>query len=85
MTLMVTKMKMMTMVAGEKEAVWIHHDRRPSVEMPARGLLNEGTSRDGDRDNERPWIPDNLGDITCFIIYMIKFMAYQHLCMVLKR
>ena len=42
------------MVAGEKEAVWIHHDRRPSVEMPARGLLNEGTSRDGDRDNERP-------------------------------
>ena len=22
--------------------------------MPARGLLNEGTSRDGDRDNERP-------------------------------
>ena len=54
MMTMVTMMKMMTMVAGEKEAVWIHHDRRPSVEMPRRGLLNEGTSRDGDRDNERP-------------------------------
>ena len=51
---LVTMRKMRTMVAGEKEAVWIHHDRRPSVEMPTRGLLNEGTSRDGDRDNERP-------------------------------
>ena len=84
---LVTMMEMMTMVAGEKEAVWIHHDQPAAQRRNAKARFSstrEHRVMETATMSAR-WIPDHLGNSICFIIYIIKFMAYQHLGMVLNR